>query len=175
MASTAYIAQSDLEDRFGVERVAQVFSVIQADGTYGSAPDADALAAGIADGCAELDELLGVVYVTPFLPLPDGDYDGAIVEIACTFTMYRAASRRIEYDALQKDTMSPYERQYNRALKRCEEIKLDKRRLQNQTFITPANIGGQYTNSAPDPILQQSGMYFSSTTAGPGGFNSGIF
>ena len=173
--ATAYIAQSDLEARFGVERVAQVFSVIQPDGSYGSSADATAVAAGIADGCAELDELLGVVYVTPFLPLPSGGYDGAIVEIASVFTMYRAAIRRVEYQPSAKDAPGIYEVAYNRALKRCEEIRLDKRRLQNQTQITPANVGGQFTNSAPDPIQQESGMYFSSTSAGQGGFNNGIF
>jgi phage gp36-like protein len=173
--ATAYIAQSDLEARFGVERVAQVFSVIQPTGSYSSSADSTAVAAGIADGCAELDELLGVVYVTPFAPLPGGGYDGAIVEIACIFTMFRAALRRVEYDPTQKDAPGLYERPYRLALKRCEEIKLDKRRLQNQTAIVPANIGGQFTNSAPDTVQQDSGMYFSATSAGQGGFNNGIF
>lgn len=147
----AYIVQTDLESRFGAERVAQIFQIQNSDGTTTGNADGPSLTATIADAGAELEELLGVVYVVPFAQV-GGAYDQAIMEIVSVFTMYRGSLlRRPEYTTEGRVAASPYAQAYRQALARCQEIKEGKRRLTNQA-LKPANVGGQLVNSNPSDV-----------------------
>lgn len=151
MAASQYVTQANLEARFGAERVAQLFSIQQSDGSFTGSADAPSLTQTIIDASAELEEVLGVEFVIPFAVDGSGNYDPAIVEITSVFTMYRGMMRRPEYQG-DKQGSAPYEQEYARALKRCTEIKEDKRTLVGQSRQTPANVDGQTTNTNPTDV-----------------------
>lgn len=171
MPTPAYVALADLEIRFTAARVAQVFSSPGVDGSDSGVVDTDALNLTIADASAEFDEVAGTVFPMPFAQV-DGAWDPAIIEIVSIFVMYRGtALRRPEYSGDGRK-LSPYEKEYEKAMKRCKEIKEGKRRLvgvNGAAAAVPANTGGQRSNTNPTGIKPY--HYFSPSPTGTG--NSG--
>lgn len=121
-----------------------------------------------ADASAEIDELLGAVYSVPF---PGPTYDPAIVEIAAIFTMYRGAARRPEYVADEKRP-NPYATERKDAMKRLDEIRIDKRRLALATPL-PSNAGGIV--SLGTPTSDGSSYFLVNPDTGTGGFADGAY
>lgn len=153
MASPPYVTQADLEKRFTRQRVAQIFSIQQSDGSDSGAVDSDTLAAIIADASAEFDSILLTVFTT--LTQVGGLWDSTIVECVSVFVMYRGTSQlRVEY-AANGTKLSPYEKDYLAAVKRVKEIKAGERRLAGLNGVTtqvPANTGGENTSENPSGI-----------------------
>lgn len=162
---SAYVTQSDLEQQFGAERVAQAFSVIQPDGSSTGTADASALAYGIRMGSAEFDRVVLGVYgdSMPFAdPVPD-----TVKQIVGIFVMHGAMLRRPEYAGDPKK--SPYFSDYTTARADLEAIRKAQQRI--AANIAPANVGGEIANSLP--VSQQPFFFVPDPTTGRGGFGSG--
>lgn len=159
-----------MESRFGADRVAQHFAALLPDGSYTDAADPAAISAAIADAQAELDSILGMEYQTPF----QAPFDPMLIMMGTSIAMFAGNRRRPEYATPNRDQMLPYEREYKIAMRTCEEIKQNKRRLAHR-MIVPGNVGGQTTNTLPQSFADIGPGVF---VAGPnrrGGFNSGMF
>ena len=166
---SAYVTQQDLEDQFGAARVAQVFSVTNADGTNTGTADATALAYAIRMGCAEIDRVLIGVHAAdmPFAaPYPD-----TLKQIAGIFVMHGGLVRLPEcYGGAGGDPRkSVYASDYERARGDLVEIRKAMQRL--STTTPPANVGGQIASSLP--VLQQPFFFVPDPSTGRGGFGSG--
>ena len=164
---SAYLTQSELEQQFGADRVAQVFSVTLPDGSSSGTADADSLAYGIRMGSAEFDRVAMGIYgdSMPFTaPFPD-----TIKQIVGIFIMYSGeARRRVEYYA-GDPKKNPYYFDYVTARADLDAIRKAQQRL--STTVTPANVGGEVTNALPASI--QPFMFNPDPSTGRGGFGSG--
>lgn len=162
---SAYVTQSDLEQQFGVERVAQAFSVILPDGSSTGAADPASIAYGIRMGSAEFDRVVIGIYgdSMPFAdPAPD-----TVKQIVGIFVMHGAMLRRPEYQGDPKK--SPYFADYQTARSDLEAIRKAQQRI--AANIAPANVGGEIANSLP--VTQQPFFFVPDPTTGTGGFGSG--
>lgn len=167
MPTPAYTTQVLLERRFTKERVAQLFSIQQDDGSSTGVVDAATLDACIADASAEFDSILGPVFPMP-LSQVGGVWDPVIVEIVSIFTMYRGGSLRPEFTSVvgQATKVRPYADEYKDALARCKEIKSGQRRLAGNA-PPPKNQGGEVIVNNPSPNADP--MYFWPNSDGTGG------
>lgn len=169
-ASTySFVTQTDLELQFTPERVAQIFSVQDADGASAGTVDAATLAYVIRMASAETFELLYAV-TNAQMPFATADIPDTVKEITGIFVMYRGMMRRPEY-ATVKDS-NPYAEAYKLAVGRLEKMR-DNRARVNET--KPSNAGGEFTSGTP---LNVQPFYFNqdpSSGGDSGGFTSGSF
>lgn len=167
MPTPAYTTQVLLERRFTKERVAQLFSIQQDDGSSTGVVDASTLDAVIADASAEFDSIIGTVFPMP-LSQVNGTWDPVIVEIVSVFAMYRGGSLRPEFAMVlgRGEKVRPYADEYKDALARCKEIKSGQRRLAGNA-PPPKNQGGEVVVNNPSPNADP--MYFWPDSTGRGG------
>lgn len=169
---SAYVTQTDLENQFGAARVAQVFSVVNPDGTSTGTADATTIAYAIRMGCAEVDRiLLGVLGDSmPFNPDPTQIPD-TLKQIAGIIVMHAGVLRLPEAmgGAGGDPKKSPYFVDYERARADLKEVRKSEQRLDGSA--QPANVGGDIENALP--TTQQPWFFIPDPSSGCGGFGSG--
>ncbi len=140
-----YGVQLDVEARFGADRVGQLFSSINADGSTTGVVDSAAFAAAAQDAKAEIDRVLGTVYPLPFLPDPvTGLYDATLIEVWSVITMFKGLLRRPEFWVGDKGFL---ETQYKVTLGILRDLQTSKSLL--TTTAKPINVGAVIVTESP--------------------------
>lgn len=168
MAFEIYCTQSDLEARYTAERVAEVFSVQDADGATSGTASGAAVVTACTDASAKVASYLIGVH-------SDAMNFGSVPELvkyhACAIAMYLGMRRRPEIGAMKAETV-PY---YRDAQDAVAELKLIREGiLRVSKDLKPANAGGSVASQLPTE-LQPSGTFITDPTTGNGGFEGGTF
>lgn len=168
MSSSPLVTQADLEAMFTAERVAEVFSVLDATGATSGAVDATSLAFAIRMGSAEAERILMGAYGSSF-PFTSTTCPDTLKQLVGPLVMHVGMLRRPAMMARPKD--SPYYEAWAQARVDLKEMREGLQRLSKADL--PANVGGQVSNG--NPTSSQPFVFVADSRTGSGGFNSGSF
>lgn len=165
MSDPLLVAQSDVEDRFGVERVAQIFSTQSPDGSMSPTATTTAVNAAIRDAGAMFNSMMvDAGYVIPLVsPIPD-----VVIAIICDLVPWLGIRRRPEFAADKSNVV--YLDAFREARATIQKIRDGKQRL--NVALVPTNQGGELT--LMNPVAAQP-KYFEPGDDGTGGFNDSTF
>lgn len=163
-----WVNQDDLEKAFTPEKVAEVFSVQQGDGSSSGAADAAALTYAIRMGTAEIERVILGAYAGKLDYIATTCPD-TLKQLVLPCVMHQGMLRRPEF--MRDPKQSPYFEVWKQAREDAKGLREGYQRI--AANVDPANVGGQITNSAP--TVRKPHTFLADPRTGKGGFNDGSF